>query len=105
MPIYDRACRTCGWTRADCYEPAQHEEPCPHCGTATVREWTASRIAVHGDDKYIGGLTLENLGHRPVTVYSRAEYKRELAARGLQESVRHVGLQGSDKNPNTTRWV
>jgi hypothetical protein len=51
-----------------------------------------------------GGLTLENLGHEPVTVYSRSELKRELQARGLVEFVRHVPVPGSDKSPHTTSW-
>lgn len=52
-----------------------------------------------------GGLTLENLGHEPVTVYSRSELKRELKARGLVEFVRHVPVPGSDKSPHTTSWT
>lgn len=51
-----------------------------------------------------GGLTLENLGHEPVTVYSRSELKREMQARGLVEFVRHVPVPGSDKSPHTTSW-
>lgn len=104
MPIYDRTCHTCGWKRADCYEPIDHQHACPTCGAVTEREWTAS-AAIHGDDAFIGGKTFENLGHDPVTVYSRSEYKRELAARGLQEATRHVGEQGSDKSKHTSRWV
>ena len=52
-----------------------------------------------------GGLTLENLGHEEVTVYSRSELKRELKARGLVEFVRHVPVPGSDKSPHTTAWT
>lgn len=103
MPIYDRVC-ACGWKRADCYEPRAHELACPECGAATVREWTA-RVSAHGDDKFIGGLTLENLGHHPVTVYSRSELKREMDKRGLQPFVRHVGEQGSDRSKHTSRWI
>lgn len=52
-----------------------------------------------GDD-IPGGLTLENLGPEPVTVYSHSERKRIMRERGLHEVVRHV-----DGSPHTTRWV
>jgi hypothetical protein len=105
MPVYDRRC-DCGWERADCYEPVNYRAVCPECGVATERVWLSPRsFAVHGDDQFIGGRTYENLGHEPVTVYSRAELKREMQARGLQEFVRHTGEQGSDKSKHTTRWV
>ena len=104
MPIYDRKCNTCGWSRQDCFEPIDHECACPHCGVNTVREWTCS-AHIHGDDKFIGGVTFENLDHHPVTVYSRSEYKKALADRGLQEFQRHQPAQGSDKSKHTTRWI
>ena len=104
MPIYDRKCNTCGWTRQDCVEPSDHECACPHCGVNTVREWTCS-AAIHGDDKFIGGVTFENMGHAPVTVHSRSEYKAALAARGLREFVRHQPPPGHDKSDKTTRWI
>ena len=104
MPIFDRACHSCGWTKDDCYEPAKCDVFCPACGHRTERVWT-SRVAIHGDDKFIGGKTFENIDHNPVTVHSRQELKRELDKRGLREFVRHQPSQGSDKNPRTTRWV
>ena len=104
MPIFDRACESCHWKKDDCYEPQHLVLPCPECGSPTVRVWT-TRVAVHGDDKFIGGRTYENLGHEPVTVHSRAELKREMAARGLKEFVRHVGEQGGDRSRHTTRWI
>ena len=78
---------------------------CPNCESETVRVWTARPAAIHGDDKVIGGLEIEHLDHRPVTVYSRSELKREMDARGLQHMVRHAPEQGSDKSPHTTRWI
>jgi hypothetical protein len=103
MPMYDRRC-ACGWTRPDCFEPITFALACPECGADTVREWTAA-AAVHGDDQFIGGLTLENLGHHPVTVHSRSELKREMDKRGLRPFVRHQPAQGSDKSKHTTRWI
>jgi len=94
------------WTRDDCYEPIVHEAVCPNCGQPTVRKWT-TRVAVHGDDPYIGGKTFENMGHEPVTVYSRDEYKRALIANNVREYVRHspTAESGGDKSKHTSRWV
>jgi hypothetical protein len=84
---------------------------CPKCGEPlVVGSWPfcgdhspgASYNAQANDIP--GGLTLENLGHEEVTVYSRSELKRELKARGLVEFVRHVPVPGSDKSPHTTSW-
>lgn len=80
-------------------------DTCEVCGRAVqVGEWPfcphgfgANRV--QGDD-IPGGLTLENLGPDPVTVYSHSERKRIMRERGLQEVVRHV--EGS---PHTSRWV
>lgn len=47
----------------------------------------------------------ENVGHQPVRFTSRIEKRRYLKEHGLSEFVRHVGQQGSDKNPNTQRWI
>lgn len=56
-------------------------------------------------DEFPGGKTFYNLGHEPVTVYSKSELNREMAKRGLVPFVRHVGEQGSDKSKHTSRWV
>jgi hypothetical protein len=45
---------------------------------------------IRTDEKYIGGMTLHNLGHKPVTVYSNAERLKVMKDRGLQECVYHV---------------
>jgi len=104
MPIFDRRCTSCAWAKDDCYEPAVLEFACPNCHAKTERVWTAS-ANVHGDDKYIGGLRLENMGHDEVVVYSRSEKKREMEKRGLREFVRHQPEQGSDRSRHTSRWI
>lgn len=69
---------------------------CPHGPTRN--------FSVIGDD-WPGGKTFENLGHEPVTLYSKTEWKRELKARGLVHRDHHVPLQGGDTHPETTRWI
>lgn len=56
-------------------------------------------------DEIPGGLTIQNLGSEPVTVYSHSERRAIMKARGLEERVRHVPLPGTDKSPHTTRWI
>jgi hypothetical protein len=104
MPIFDRACHSCGWKRDDCFEPHKCDVFCPACGARTERVWASRPAAVHGDDQFIGGKTFEHLGHEPVTVHSRSELKRELDKRGLEPFVRHQPDQGSDKSKHTTKW-
>ena len=104
MPIFDRRCPSCGWERDDCYEPVVFERACDACGKPTERVYRVS-AAVIGDDPFIGGKTFEHMGHEPVTVHSRSEYRRELQKRGLQEFVRHAPMPGTDKSDKTTRWT
>lgn len=58
------------------------------------------------DDQISGGARyFENLGHDKVWVESKSQLRDELRARGLRENVRHVGVPGSDRSPQTSRWV
>lgn len=104
MPIRDRVCPTCGWVKADNYESRTTMDVfCPN-GHATEIVYVGASAAIHGDDPFVAGKVFENLGHAPVTIYSRSQLKREMQARGLQEFVRHQPLAGSDKSPHTTSW-
>lgn len=105
MPIFDVKCTVCEWQRENVFEHVGKPCVCGQCGQPTEHVWRSASFAVHGDDQFIGGKTFENLGHEPVTVYSRAELKREMDARGLQPFVRHRGDPGSDKSKHTSRWV
>lgn len=102
MPRHTQHCTHCDWV-ADVFVAAHEHPACPICGSATERLWSGRSAAVAGDE-FPGGQTFENLGHDPVTVYSRSELKRELRARGLEEMVRHVPVPGTDKSPHTTSW-
>lgn len=71
---------------------------CPH------GEFNPDHLAVI-DDSIPGGMVIENMGHEPMTFYSKSEWKAECRRRGLINRVEHVGVPGSDKSPATTRWV
>ena len=102
MPRHSQHCMACAW-RDDIFVEVGQHPPCPVCGGATERLWVGRSAKVIGDE-FIGGHVFENLGHDPVTVYSRSELRRELKQRGLEECVRHVPVPGTDKSPHTTTW-
>ena len=100
---FDVVCKVCGHVARDVYTLPFHHPACEWCGEETERIYLGG-YAVQGDE-FPGGKTFENLGHEPVTVYSKSELKREMEMRGLEHKVRHVGVPGSDKSPVTSRWV
>jgi hypothetical protein len=55
-------------------------------------------------DSIPGGMVIDNLGHKPVKVYSHTERLKLMKERGLQEAVYHVPMPGSDKSPVTQTW-
>lgn len=56
-------------------------------------------------DEIPGGVWIENLGPKPVKVYSHSERRDLMRAAGVEEFVRHQPVPGSDKSPHTTRWT
>jgi hypothetical protein len=79
-------CEVCG---------GQSHEPCERCGAIVhVGDWpfcphqrgTFTVVA----DAIPGGLVVHNLGPKPVKVYSHAERRAIMRARGLREHVEHV---------------
>jgi hypothetical protein len=104
---YNQRCTSCDWQDEIHVEPFANP-PCPSCGGATERLWSAPRGGGHFviGDEFVGGRVYNNLGHEPVTIQSRSELKAVLRARGLQEYVTHEGgTEGGDRSPHTTRWA
>ena len=99
---YDQQCDRCGVVFEVLARPGE-QPPCKSCGGPTQRIYLGGYGFI--GDEFPGGKVIENLGPEPVTVHSKSELKREMELRGLVPAVRHVGLPGSDKNPNTSRWV
>ncbi len=68
---------------------------CPQCGVPlAIGSWPycphgESHQNVIGDD-LPGGVVIENLGHAPMTFYSKQAIVKEAARRGLEPMVRHV---------------
>jgi hypothetical protein len=103
VPVFDISC-ICGWTADDVF--THHDLPaCPQCGGATNKLWKTGSFPGVIDDTYPGGLTVENLGPTPITFESRSDHRAYLKAHGFSPKVQHRGVQGSDKNPHTSRWV
>lgn len=70
---------------------------CEHCGEElTVGAWPwcphgePHGNAIETNEAFIGGLTLENLGHDPVTVYSREEYKQAMLKANVDQQIKYV---------------
>jgi hypothetical protein len=106
MPMYDRACHTCGWQKIDSLEPVTVPEIlCPE-GHVTERVWSSSaRSASVVDDSIPGGVWIENLGNNWRKFYSKSDIARAAKEQGVEPFVRHVGTQGGDRSKHTTRWI
>ena len=101
MPLYDFICEN-GHDHRDVMRTIAHRnDPCD-CGAAITRMHRGMNMIA---DEIPGGQWVENLGPKPVKVYSKSELKWEAQKRGLVQNVRHVGTPGSDRSPHTTRWV
>ena len=104
MPKHDQHCTVCEWS-AEILAAPYEMPPCPNCGGDTERWYPIGGARAVIGDEFVGGKWIENLDTTPVFVESRSQLKREMEKRGLVERVRHIGLQGSDKNPHTSRWI
>ena len=106
MPLWDLNCPTCGYQKADVFvRLSEGPSLCPDGHECERVIFPGSSGPTMIPDTIPGGRIVENLGHHPVKIESRSHLKRELQARGLQEMVRHVGEQGSDKSKHTVRHI
>jgi hypothetical protein len=102
MPMYDFKCDNGHQHRDQLRSIANRHDPCPDCGCPITMN--PNRTSMIGDD-IPGGMWVENLGPKPVQVFSKSQLRHEAQMRGLTQSVRHVGVPGSDKSKHTVRWV
>ena len=56
-------------------------------------------------DEIPGGMTVHNMTAQPETFFSKSEHRRRMKELGLENTVRHVGHNHTDKSPHTTRWT
>lgn len=104
MPLFDRRCGACGWTKADNLERYDARDlACPTCGGATVREWTRPPAMI--PDTFTEPLVDKVMDKGTLVFASRSEHRRAMRERGLINRDAHVGMPGSDKSPHSTRWT
>jgi hypothetical protein len=48
------------------------------------------RQAIQTNEAFIGGVTIDNLGAEPVTVYSREEFKQAMARANVEQKIKYV---------------
>lgn len=69
---------------------------CDHCGIElTTGMWPfcphgQSANAIQTNERFIGGVTIENLGDQPVTVYSREEFQAAMDRAGVEQRIKYV---------------
>lgn len=80
---------------------------CPSCGitygvgaSPWCRDNHEGGVSGIEDVTWPGGITFENLGDQPVTLYSPSELKAELKARNLEPMIRH-----RDGDQHTRSWA
>ena len=101
MPFYDRQCEACGWSAIDVFEPVEATAPqCPKCGSYMARAWLTKPPNTIGDEV---DFIQHNGTKHPIRFRSKIEFRRWLKETGNRVSDSHIGLQGSDKSPYTTR--
>jgi hypothetical protein len=99
----DLKCTACDWTKRDHWDRRGAAYPaCETCGAATERAWLMGSFpAIHGDEM---DFTDHNMTSQPIRFTSKSERRRVMKQLGIQEKIRHVGVQGGDRSPHTTRW-
>lgn len=101
MPFYDFTCENGHDTRDAMRSIARRNDPC-ECGAPITHVYRGMNMIA---DEIPGGMWIENLGPKPVKVYSKSQLRHEAEMRGLSQHVKHVGEPGSDKSRFTTRWL
>ena len=106
MRLIDLKCATCDRIQLDHLE-RDEPTPRPECCNAPMERvhLPTQRENVIGDEIDItikNGLC--NADGSPRRFRSRTELRKAEVKAGLTNVVRHIGRQGSDKSPHTTKW-
>lgn len=103
MPKYDFVCAA-GHEQDDVIVPYGTRPACPVCGAVTEILWKSSFPNIINDE-IPGGMTIHNMTATPETFYSKSEHRRRVKELGLENTVQHVGQDGTDKSKFTSRWI
>ena len=109
--LIDTVCSGCGHRFYDVFVDRVNRiyDACSRCGAATSRLWDFGSTAQVHQDSIEGGVLIEHglchPGGEPRRYYSKSEMVREAKRRGLVNVVEHKTDRGTDKSPNTQRWV
>lgn len=89
MPLYDVRCLACGAIRDNLRLRSGEHPLCLVCASPMEYLWRQS-AAIETNERFIGGVTIENMGHEPVTVYSREEFDRAMRAHHVEQRIKWV---------------
>ena len=89
MPTFDSICTRCGYEETIVVVGGTHPN-CARCQGPTEYVWRSYPAQIQTNEAFIGGLTIENLGHEPVTVYSRDELKAAMLRAGAEQQIHYV---------------
>ena len=108
----DIVCLRCGQKTCDQYLDWNEPYPPCACGGQTTREYNPKSLGMVIPDDIPGGIEIRhgvcNDDGTPKRYYSRTDIRKAAKAKGMiwgGDEARHIPLPGSDRNPNTTRWV
>ena len=102
MPMYDVRCANGHEDEHFAWRDTELR-PCATCGAAVTREYRSVAHVVR--DSIPGGMVIENLRATPIRFDSHSERRRYMKEHGFTEHVEHVGVPGTDKSPQTSRWT
>jgi hypothetical protein len=99
VAVIERRICDCGWS-GDQFVRAGDLVSCPECGllSRSTKAGQPQSHFVHGDE-IPGGMTLENYGQQPITVYSHTERKQAMLKAGLELKEKFSPMPGTDIDP------
>lgn len=99
MPMYDYRCPF-GHETESLERIGTERTTCRVCHLEAWREWRSFANVIGDEIDWWD----DNIDTKPVHFTSKIERRRMMKEKGVQEYLRHVGEQGSDRSKHTTRW-
>ena len=101
MPYFDSLCEQCNHEEPLYLKTGGDHPPCTRCGGPTIYLWRGKPAQIQTDESFIGGIAIENLGHEPITVYSRQDLARKMKAAHVEQRIKWAG----DGDKFLTNWA